>query len=58
MVQAVVVDSTVPADHPTLMAARMLGIEVFKSSEAIDSLLSAVRSRRKTPPPQVSRSTP
>jgi hypothetical protein len=40
-VGVVVADATVPADHPTLLAAKELGIEVLGPSEAIDRLLSA-----------------
>ena len=55
-VQAVVVDSTVPADHPTLVAARELGIEVLDPSQAIDRLLvTPGKQRRGAPPPPVSR---
>jgi hypothetical protein len=53
-VQAVVADSTVPADHPTLLAARELGIEILDPAEAIDRLLTVPgRPRRWTPPPRV-----
>jgi hypothetical protein len=55
-VQVVVADSTVPADHPTLIAARELGIEVIDPSEAIDRLLSVPGpATRRNPPPPVSR---
>jgi hypothetical protein len=52
-VQAVVADSTVPADHPTLISARELGIEVLDPSEAIDRLLATPgpASRRNPTPP-------
>lgn len=39
-VRVVVADSTVPPDHPTLVAARDLGIEVIDPAEAIDRLLT------------------
>jgi hypothetical protein len=55
-VQAVIIDSTVPADHPTIIAARELGIEVLEPSEAADRLLTVPgRPRRWTPSPQTSR---
>ena len=40
-VAAVVADLSVPLDHPTLVAARELGIEVIAPSEAVDRLLAA-----------------
>ena len=55
-VGVVVADSTVPADHATLVAARELGIEVLQPSEAVDRLLSVVgRARERTPLPPASR---
>jgi len=54
-VQIVVADATVPADHPTLVAARELGIEVLDPAEAIDRLLTAPGRTRWTPPPRAVR---
>lgn len=39
-VAAVVTDDTVAADHPTLVAARELGIDVYQPGQAIDRLLA------------------
>ena len=39
-VQLVVADSTVPCDHPTLVAARELGIEIVGPTTAIERLLN------------------
>jgi len=40
-VAAVVADVGVPLDHPTLVAARELGIDVLEPAQAIDRLLAA-----------------
>lgn len=39
-VTVVVADATVPANHPTLVSARRLGIEVFAPHQAVDQLLA------------------
>lgn len=55
-VQVVVADSTVPPNHPTLVAARELGIEILDPSEAIDRLLATPSPvKRRIQPPPVSR---
>lgn len=57
-VGVVVADSTVSADHPTLVTARELGIEVLQPSEAVDRLLSAPsRARERPPHPPASRTS-
>lgn len=55
-VAAVVADPSVPLDHPTLVAARELGIDVLAPTQAIDRLLSAPvrRVARTTPLPVAS----
>jgi len=55
-VAVVVADTTVPLDHPTLVAARELGVEVFAPHQAIDRLLVApvVRAVRSVPLPVTS----
>lgn len=40
-VAAVIADATVPLDHPTLVAARELGVTVYAPEHAIDRLLAA-----------------
>ena len=53
-VHAVVADTTVPDDHPTLQSARDLGIEVLTPAEAIDRLLTSPAGRiDRMIPPQV-----
>jgi hypothetical protein len=53
-VHAVIADSTVPEDHPTLITARDLGIDILDPAEAFARLLSASgRPKRWTPPPQL-----
>jgi hypothetical protein len=57
-VRAVIADSTVPADHPTLVTARDLGIDILDPADAFERLLSAPgRPQRWTPPPQLPRSS-
>jgi hypothetical protein len=56
-VLAVVADATVPLDHPTLVAARELGIDIYQPAEAIDRLLSTPASRQRAMPPPIA-STP
>ena len=56
-VTAVVADVTVPLDHPTLAAARELGIDIYKPAEAIDRLLAAPAQRQRPAPLPVA-STP
>jgi hypothetical protein len=41
-VRVVVADPGVPADHPTLLAAHELGIEVLTTAEATERLLASV----------------
>ncbi len=55
-VAAVVADTTVPLDHPSLVAARELGIDVLEPVQAIDRLLAApvVRAIRAVPLPVAS----
>jgi hypothetical protein len=50
-VSAIVADAGVPSNHPTLVAARELGIEVFRPAEAIDRLMAV--SPRPAPPRQM-----
>jgi hypothetical protein len=58
VVRAVIADSTVPADHPTLITARDLGIDILNPAEAFDRLVSvSVGPRQWAPPPQVQRSS-
>lgn len=45
LVTAVVADPEVPFDHPTILAARELGIEVFSPAQAFDRLLSVTTRR-------------
>lgn len=56
-VSAVVADATVPANHPTLVAARELGIDVFQPAQAMDRLLAVPAVRTRTVPLPVA-STP
>jgi len=57
-VRAVIADSTVPDDHPTLITARDLGIDILDPAEAFERLLSAPgRPKRWTPPAQIPRSS-
>ena len=46
-VVAVVADTSVPLDHPTLAAARELGIDVLRPAQAIDRLLAAPAQRQR-----------
>ena len=54
-VAAVVADPNVPEDHPTLVAARVLGIEVLTPATAVNTLLAA-RGQRQPHPPRVNNS--
>lgn len=56
-VRAVIADSTVPEDHPTLITARDLGIDILDPDEAFVRLLSAPGRPKWTPPPQLPRSS-
>jgi hypothetical protein len=57
-VTAVVADSTAPADHPTLVTAHELGIEVYDVPRAMDQLLAVpIRRAARTVPLPVA-STP
>jgi len=54
-VAAVVADVSVPLDHPTLVAARELGIDILAPEAAIDTLLAArVQRQRLIPLPVAS----
>jgi hypothetical protein len=57
-VTAVVADTTVPANHPTLLAAHELGIDVFEPAQAIDRLLALPARVRPRPMPLPVASTP
>lgn len=56
-VRAVIADSTVPEDHPTLITARDLGIDILDPTEAFVRLLSAPGRPKWAPPPQLPRSS-
>lgn len=57
-VQLVVADFTVRADHPTLVAARELGIEILDPVAAVDRLLGASGRTPRWAPPQRATRTP
>lgn len=56
-VAAVVADSTVPLDHPTLVAAREIGIDILAPAHAKDRLLAS-QAQRQSPAPLPVTKTP